>query len=314
MTGGGGGSGAAGDMELVEGARLEVMMSPGAVSDGHQWLQATVLALGASPRVATAVRELLNPWDGWTIGGQKVSYARSTNAQGQEPEPGEVAVLLLDEAGEAAVAARLAVAKPLAARPERPMALTLGEPVGVLASPFGALSPSIFLNSVSTGVVSNFVLLDAEKPGEEPEVALVLTDARCLPCSEGAPVIDEAGALIGLVLPELQQRNGQVVGYSLVAPIDCLRPFLATCADLLGGPPATGVRMVAAAAASSQEVAVSGGAGARQPYLPGLSSAAPPPPVLPAPVPAGRFPQAAIDKAGRSLAMVCVGSSWASGG
>ena len=35
--------------------------------------------------------------------------------------------------------------------------LRLGESVTVLASPFGALSPSIFLNSVSTGVVSNFV-------------------------------------------------------------------------------------------------------------------------------------------------------------
>ena len=38
--------------------------------------------------------------------------------------------------------------------------LQQGEPVSVLASPFGALSPSIFLNSVSTGVVSNFVIRD----------------------------------------------------------------------------------------------------------------------------------------------------------
>jgi hypothetical protein len=62
---------------------------------------------------------------------------------------------------------------------------------------------------VSTGVVSNYVVL-APAEAEAGEVALVLTDARCLPCSEGAPVVDGAGRLIGLVLPELQQRNGQV--------------------------------------------------------------------------------------------------------
>ena len=47
-------------MELVEGAQLEVMMSPGSVSESHRWLAASVLALGGSKQVATAARELLN--------------------------------------------------------------------------------------------------------------------------------------------------------------------------------------------------------------------------------------------------------------
>eukprot|EP01052_Picozoa_sp_SAG31_P024252 SAG31_NODE_2050_length_6560_cov_2.712119_5_plen_72_part_00 len=53
-------------------------------------------------------------------------------------------------------------------------------------------------------MVSNYVKLGPEKSsaGEadaDNKVALILTDARCLPCSEGAPVVDEAGLLLGLV-------------------------------------------------------------------------------------------------------------------
>eukprot|EP01052_Picozoa_sp_SAG31_P024253 SAG31_NODE_2050_length_6560_cov_2.712119_6_plen_184_part_00 len=76
--------------------------------------------------VATAVRELLNPWDGWTIGGQKVGYGRTN---GQEPEPGEVAVLALGADAAAAVSARVASAAPLRVR-QQPLDLRLGEPVG----------------------------------------------------------------------------------------------------------------------------------------------------------------------------------------
>jgi hypothetical protein len=38
--------------------------------------QARVLAVGGSQRVTTAIRELLNPWDGWTVGGVKVGHRR----------------------------------------------------------------------------------------------------------------------------------------------------------------------------------------------------------------------------------------------
>ena len=130
LTGGGSdpAAGKPGDMELVDGARLEVMMSPASVSEGHRWLPASVLALGGSSKVATAVRELLNPWDGWTIGGQKVSYARG-GAGGQDPEPGEVAVLVFDDQGEGFVAARVEGSNPLQTR-QQPLELRLGEPVG----------------------------------------------------------------------------------------------------------------------------------------------------------------------------------------
>ena len=196
--------------------------------------------------------------------------------------------------------------------------LRQGEPVAVLASPFGALSPSIFLNSISTGVVSNFVTSDKTSTGSD--VALVLTDARCLPCTEGGPVVDGNGQLLGLALPPLQQRNGQTVGYGLVAPIACIQPFLADCASYKHGRPQ-----------QQPEISVSRrlgvvkmlpAAGVASSMLP--ASSAEPEAILPStrtdgalldddnsilpPYIALDLPTDLLERAGRSLAMVCVGS------
>jgi len=54
--------------------------------------------------------------------------------------------------------------------------LSIGQTVFAVATPFGNLSPAVFLNSVSKGIVSNIV-------GAESE--LILTDARCIPGTEG---------------------------------------------------------------------------------------------------------------------------------
>eukprot|EP01052_Picozoa_sp_SAG31_P024251 SAG31_NODE_2050_length_6560_cov_2.712119_4_plen_135_part_00 len=92
------------------------------------------------------------------------------------------------------------------------------------------------------------------------------------------------------VLPELQQRNGQVVGYSLVAPFECLQPFLSTCAGLLSTGAqsgAGGVRMVPAAASADHGESHD------------LITLAPPHTVLPIPRSAGLFGKGAVDKAGK---------------
>ncbi|PKK32331.1 peroxisomal leader peptide-processing protease-like [Columba livia] len=54
--------------------------------------------------------------------------------------------------------------------------LRKGQALRACGSPFGALCPDLFLNTLSKGVVSNMA-------GEEN--ALLLTDARCLPGTEG---------------------------------------------------------------------------------------------------------------------------------
>ena len=52
----------------------------------------------------------------------------------------------------------------------------LGDPVEICATPFGGLNPEVFLNSRARGIISNMA---------GPKNVLILTDARCVPGSEG---------------------------------------------------------------------------------------------------------------------------------
>lgn len=56
---------------------------------------------------------------------------------------------------------------------------SVGDVVEICATPFGNLSPEIFLNSWSRGILSNM-----SGPGK----VLMLTDSRCIPGSEGGPL------------------------------------------------------------------------------------------------------------------------------
>ncbi|XP_006100035.1 peroxisomal leader peptide-processing protease [Myotis lucifugus] len=73
-------------------------------------------------------------------------------------------------------------------------------------SPFGSFCPDIFLNTLSRGVLSN-----AAGP-------LLLTDARCLPGTEGGGVfaVRPAGALVALVAAPLCWKAREWVGLTLL--------------------------------------------------------------------------------------------------
>ncbi|XP_044518858.1 peroxisomal leader peptide-processing protease isoform X2 [Gracilinanus agilis] len=88
--------------------------------------------------------------------------------------------------------------------------LPKGAPLLACGSPFGAFCPDIFLNSLSRGVLSN-----AAGP-------LLLTDARCLPGTEGAGVFSAHGALVALVAAPLCWRAREWVGLSLLCAADAL--------------------------------------------------------------------------------------------
>ncbi|XP_064125728.1 peroxisomal leader peptide-processing protease [Loxodonta africana] len=113
--------------------------------------------------------------------------------------------------------ATVAVA-PLGAVPKGAQLLACG-------SPFGAFCPDIFLNTLSRGVLSNSV------------GPLLLTDARCLPGTEGSGVFvaRPPGALVALVAAPLCWKAGEWVGLTLLcaaapllraarAALVCLRP------------------------------------------------------------------------------------------
>nr|XP_020017607.1 peroxisomal leader peptide-processing protease isoform X2 [Castor canadensis] len=81
-----------------------------------------------------------------------------------------------------------------------------GAPLLACGSPFGAFCPDIFLNTLSRGVLSN-----SAGP-------LLLTDARCLPGTEGGGVFAArpAGALVALVAAPLCWKAREWVGLTLL--------------------------------------------------------------------------------------------------
>ncbi|XP_066274015.1 peroxisomal leader peptide-processing protease-like [Branchiostoma lanceolatum] len=87
----------------------------------------------------------------------------------------------------------------------------IGSPVLAVGTPFGILCPSVFLNSLAKGIVCN----TAGRGG-----ALILTDARCLPGTEGGPLFtvdrDGKGLLLGLVAAPLCWKANEWIGLSLV--------------------------------------------------------------------------------------------------
>uniref|UniRef100_A0A8C8X9V4 Peroxisomal leader peptide-processing protease n=1 Tax=Panthera leo TaxID=9689 RepID=A0A8C8X9V4_PANLE len=105
-------------------------------------------------------------------------------------------------------------------------AVPKGAPLLACGSPFGAFCPDIFLNTLSRGVLSN-----AAGP-------LLLTDARCLPGTEGGGVFAArpAGALVALVAAPLCWKAREWVGLTLLcAAAPLLRAARAALGSLCPG-------------------------------------------------------------------------------
>ncbi|XP_076830470.1 peroxisomal leader peptide-processing protease [Brachyhypopomus gauderio] len=91
--------------------------------------------------------------------------------------------------------------------------LEKGCPVLACGSPFGCLCPDLFMSTLSKGIVSNLV-------GEEN--ALIMTDARCLPGTEGGGLFvsdGDAPCLVGLITSPLCWKANEWIGLTLVCSV-----------------------------------------------------------------------------------------------
>ncbi|XP_060081373.1 peroxisomal leader peptide-processing protease-like [Ylistrum balloti] len=95
-----------------------------------------------------------------------------------------------------------------------------GDHVEIQSTPFGSVSPEIFFNSCSQGIISNLV-------GKNN--ILILTDARCIPGAEGGALYFCDGkhrTLVGIMIATLCWKHNEWVGLSLAASLseilDCL--------------------------------------------------------------------------------------------
>ncbi|XP_053306039.1 peroxisomal leader peptide-processing protease [Spea bombifrons] len=91
--------------------------------------------------------------------------------------------------------------------------LLKGSTVYACGSPFGSFYPDIFLNAISKGVLSNV-------SGDQNVV--LLTDARCLPGSEGGGIYSvEQGilCLVGIIVAPLCWKSNEWVGLTLACSV-----------------------------------------------------------------------------------------------
>ncbi|XP_062926650.1 peroxisomal leader peptide-processing protease [Mobula hypostoma] len=94
--------------------------------------------------------------------------------------------------------------------------LMKGQPLFCCASPFASFCNEIFMNTFSKGIVSNLA-------GERN--AMILTDARCLPGTEGGGtyiISQDLYYLAGLIVAPLCWKANEWVGLTLVCSVTCI--------------------------------------------------------------------------------------------
>ncbi|NXN71681.1 TYSD1 protease, partial [Himantopus himantopus] len=126
--------------------------------------------------------------------------------------------------------------------------LRKGEGLVACGSPFGALCPDLFLNTLSRGVVSNLA-------GEDN--VLVLTDARCLPGTEGGGAFLPSPAgpcLVAVIAASFCWKGAEWVGLTLLCSLTAILRSSAGVLDEAGVVvPAVPGRVAAVQAGSRQD-------------------------------------------------------------
>lgn len=109
--------------------------------------------------------------------------------------------------------------------------LQKGHPVIACGSPFGSLCLDLFSNTLSSGIISNLT-------GEDSTV--ILTDARCLPGTEGGGVFavksTELVHLIGVIVSPFCWKANEWIGLTLVCSVQSIFRSIRLCLGLQGLP------------------------------------------------------------------------------
>lgn len=107
--------------------------------------------------------------------------------------------------------------------------LQKGQPVIACGSPFGSLCLDLFINTLSRGIISNLA-------GEDS--AVILTDARCLPGTEGGGVFvlksTEYAHLFGVIVSPFCWKANEWIGLTLVCSVQSIFRSILHCVNLQG--------------------------------------------------------------------------------
>ncbi|KAM6997566.1 peroxisomal leader peptide-processing protease [Tautogolabrus adspersus] len=102
--------------------------------------------------------------------------------------------------------------------------LQKGCPVVACGSPFGSLCLDLFISTLSRGIISNLA-------GDDN--AVILTDARCLPGTEGGGLFVVKGAddarLVGLIVSPFGWKANEWIGLTLVCSVQLIFKNIICC-------------------------------------------------------------------------------------
>ncbi|KAM4607040.1 peroxisomal leader peptide-processing protease [Polymixia lowei] len=104
--------------------------------------------------------------------------------------------------------------------------LQKGCTVVACGSPFGSLCLDLFINTLSTGIISNLA-------GEDN--AVILTDARCLPGTEGGGLfLPKANRvyLVGMIVSPLCWKGNEWIGLTLVCSLQLILRNIMCCMNI----------------------------------------------------------------------------------
>lgn len=110
--------------------------------------------------------------------------------------------------------------------PWQSCSLQKGDPVLACGSPFGTLCLDLFISTLSRGIVSNLTGKDN---------AIILTDARCLPGTEGGGVFVEKSTgvhLIGVIVSPFCWKANEWIGLALVCSVQSIFRNIIRCGSL----------------------------------------------------------------------------------
>ncbi|DBB06723.1 TPA: hypothetical protein ACH3X1_012221 [Trebouxia sp. C0004] len=204
--------------DLLELSRIDVLW------EGF-WCQAEVVQCFEVPRIEAAFSKWISSGDTcWSL-----AWALGKGAQSVTPEMQAHVVELSCKPSTGFNTAAFNAAQASARKVHWAIEAKMdqGDPITAVGSPFGVVSPPHFANSVMHGVISNHWSSgrQGDKSGSHD---LLMADMRCLPGMEGAPVFNQQGQLVAMMLLPLMSNtfNAEV---PVLMPIGLLADAWAKC-------------------------------------------------------------------------------------
>ncbi|EES19752.1 glyoxysomal processing protease, glyoxysomal isoform X1 [Sorghum bicolor] len=208
---------------LVPEVRLDVLVEQGSAQDGKsgppRWLPARLLAMVDVPTAADSALSLLRheefirrpTWDvGWSLADANQKQVENDTRCSLKSNRNNASIESVDPLMLSKSATRIAILgiSTFNSNDARCINVSVmqqrGDPLLIVGSPFGLMSPFHFFNSISVGAVANCL------PPCTVRSSLLMADIHCLPGMEGAPVFDRNSCLVGLLMNPLRQKGSNI--------------------------------------------------------------------------------------------------------